>query len=124
MNIVDSCGWLEYFADGPNAKRFAKPLEDTGALLVPSICVYEVFRRLLQQRGRSGALEAAAVMCQAKVIPLTDALALATASLGCELKLPLADSVILAAARASGATLWTQDAHFDGIPGVRYFPAA
>ena len=121
MNVVDSSGWLEYFADGPNADRFAGPVEETGALLAPTICIYEVFRRLLQQRGRSDALEAVAAMRQATVVPLTDTLAIEAATLGCELKLPMADSVILATSRAFGATLWTQDAHFGSMSGVQYF---
>ena len=121
MNIVDSCGWLEYFADGPNADRFAGPLEETSTLIVPSICIYEVFRRLLQQRGRSDALEAVAVMRQATVVPLTETLAMEAAALGNDLKLPLADSVILATARAAEAVLWTQDTHFASIAGVQYF---
>lgn len=122
MNIVDSCGWLEYSAGGPNADRYAGPLEDIDKLIVPTVCIYEVFRRLLQQRGRSAALETVAIMRQGTVAPLTDSLAMEAAALGCELKLPLADSVILATARAFGATLWTQDAHFASLPGVRYFP--
>jgi len=122
MNVVDSCGWLEYFADGPNAEHFAVPLEDTSALVVPSTCIYEVFRRLLQQRGRTDALAAAAVMRQGTVVPLTDTLAMEAAALGYELKLPMAESVILSTARAFQAILWTQDAHFASIQGVRYFP--
>jgi toxin FitB len=124
MNLVDSCGWLEYFANGPHADYFAGPVEDTNSLLVPTICIYEVFRRLLQQRGRSDALEAVAAMRQATVVPLTDTLAMEAAALGLEHQLPMADSVILATARAFNATLWTQDAHFDSIPGVRYITSA
>ncbi len=120
MNLVDSCGWLEYFADGPNADYFAERLEDTSTLLVPTLCIYEVFRRLLQQRGRSGALEAVAAMRQAAVVPLTDTLAMEAAALGFELKLPMADSVILATARSFNATLWTQDTHFESMPNVKY----
>ena len=120
MNVVDSCGWLEYFANGPNAGHFAGPVEETSALLVPSICIYEVFRRLLQQLGRNDALEAVAVMRQAMVVPLTDTLAMEAAALGCELKLPMTDSAILATARAFDATLWTQDAHFSSMAGVQY----
>ncbi len=122
MNVVDSCGWLEYFAEGANADHFADVVENTALLIVPSVCIYEVFRRLLQQIGRSPALEAVAVMRQAKVVPLTDTLALESATLGHELKLPLADSIVLATAHAFDATLWTQDAHFASFPGVQYFP--
>lgn len=123
MNLVDSCGWLEYAADGPNADHFAAPLEDSANLVVPAVCIYEVFRRLLQQRGRSAALETVALMRQANTVPLTDTLAMEAAALGWEQKLPMADSIVLATARAFGATLWTQDAHFASMPGVRYFPA-
>ena len=120
MNLVDSCGWLEYFADGPNARFFAPQVEDTARLIVPTICVYEVFRRLLQQVDRSAALEAIAVMQQGRVVPLTSALAIDAATIGQEMKLPMADSVILATARDKNALVWTQDADFQFISGVRY----
>ena len=120
MNLVDSCGWLEFLADGPNAGFFARPLANTEELLVPTICLLEVFRRVLQQRGEEAALDVAALMQQGTVVDLDAAIALDAADLGHELKLSLADSVILASARAHGATVWTQDAHFEGLPGVRY----
>ena len=120
MNIVDSCGWLEFLADGPNAGFFARPLANTEELLVPTICLFEVFKRALQQRGEEAALDVAALMQQGTVVDLDAAIALDAADLGHELKLSLADSVILASARAHDATVWTQDAHFDGLPGVRY----
>jgi predicted nucleic acid-binding protein len=122
MNVVDSSCWLEYFADGPNAERFAAPIRDTDALVVPTIVVLEVFKRVLQQRDEGAALRAAAYLARGRLIGLDSALAVQAARLGTELKLPLADSVIYATARASGATLWTQDAHFQALPEVRYFP--
>jgi predicted nucleic acid-binding protein len=120
MNLVDSCGWLEFLADGPNAGFFARPLVDTGNLLVPTICLYEVFKKTLQQRGEEAALDVAALMQQGKLADLDGAVALDAADIAVERKLSLADAVILATARAHGATVWTQDAHFEGIPGVRY----
>lgn len=120
MNLVDSCGWLEYFADGPNADFYAQALEDLEKLLVPTICLLEVFKRVLQQRGEDAALQAAAVMHQGLIVSLNASLALRAARLGSELRLPLADSVILATARAYHAVIWTQDAHFKGLEGVRY----
>jgi len=123
MNVVDSCGWIEYFAGGPNAGRYAKALEETGSLVVPTICLYEVFGLLLRQRGRSDALEAVAAMREAQIASLTDTLAMEAATLAHAHKLPMADSIILATARAFDATLWTQDEHFTSIPGVHYFPA-
>ena len=120
MNVVDSSGWLEYFADGPNADFFAAAVEKVAELVVPSISIYEVFKRVLQQRDESDALQAVAVMQQGRVVDLDTAIALNAAKLSVELKLPMADSVMLATARAHKATLWTQDADFKDIEGVRY----
>jgi len=120
MNVVDSCGWLEYFADGRNAAFFAPAIEDTKKLVVPSISILEVFKRVLEQRGEGPALRAAAQMQVGHVVNLDAPLALLAAKLGLELKLPLADSVILASARAHDAVVWTQDEHFKGLGGVRY----
>lgn len=119
-NLVDSSAWLEYFADGPNAGFFASAIEKTGQLLVPTIAILEVFRRVLQQRGEDEALQAVALMRQGQIVDLTEDLAVLAASIGQEKKLPLADSVIFASAVRFAATLWTQDAHFEGLPGVRY----
>jgi predicted nucleic acid-binding protein len=120
MNLVDSSGWLEYFADGHNAGFFAPAIEDLKRLLVPSISILEVFKRVLQQRGESDALRAAAQMQMGRVVSLDASIALLAARLGYDLKLPPADSVILASARAYGARVWTQDEHFRGIDGVSY----
>lgn len=122
MNVVDSSGWLEYLADGPNAGFFEGAIEATDDLIVPSISVLEVFKWVLRERGEGDALQAAALMQQGHVVSLDPALAISAAKLGNDLKLPLADSVMLATARAYNADLWTQDSHFDGIPGVRYNP--
>lgn len=120
MNVVDSCGWLEYFADGPNADFFAAAVESTDDLVVPTLSLFEVFKRILQQRAEADALRAIAVMRQGRVVDLTDSRALGAARLSMDAKLPLADSIILFIAREYGATLWTQDAHFEGMAGVRY----
>jgi predicted nucleic acid-binding protein len=123
MNVVDSSGWLEYFANGKNATFFAPVIEKPGALIVPTLGLYEVFKRVLQQRDESQALRAVAVMQQGVVVDLTTAIALSAAKLAANLRLPMADSVMLATARTHSALLWTQDADFEEIPGVRYTPA-
>lgn len=120
MNVVDSSGWLEFFADGPNARFFEPPIIDLGNLIVPTISLLEVFKRILQQRGENAALQAIAQMRQGRVVGLDSTLALSAARLGFDRKLPLADSVMLATARAHDATLWTQDGDFESIEGVRY----
>jgi toxin FitB len=120
MNVVDSSAWLEYFANGPNASFFASPIEETAGLVVPSLTIYEVFKRVLQQRNESDALRAVAVMQQGTVVDLDVPLALSAARLSLEARLPMADSVVLATARLHDAVLWTQDGDFEGLPGVRY----
>ena len=120
MNIVDSCGWLEYFADGPNAVFFAPPIEDTKNLIVPAICIFEVFKCIHQQLNEDAALQAVALMHQAKVISFNDSSALYAAKLSIDYNLPMADSIILATARLEKAQLWTQDKDFEKIKGVKY----
>jgi len=120
MNVVDSSGWLEYFADGSNADFFAPAILDEANLVVPTICMYEVFKRLSQQRGKDAALEAMGVLYRGQLAPLSDEVALQAALLSLEHKLPLADSVILATAHTYAARLWTQDEHFKGMAGVEY----
>lgn len=122
MNVVDSSAWLEYFAGGPNAGYFAQAIEDVEHLVVPSICLLEVFKRTYQQRGESAGLQAVALMQQGEVVDLDATLAITAACLGAEDKLPLADSVVLATARHRNAVLWTQDADFAGLAGVKYRP--
>jgi len=123
MNVVDSSSWLEYFAAGPNASFFSAAIEKTDDLIVPSLSLYEVFKRVLQQRDENDALQAVAAMHQGRVVDLDAVLALSAARLSLAHRLPLADSVILATARAFGATLWTQDGDFEGMEGVRFRPA-
>jgi predicted nucleic acid-binding protein len=120
LNVVDSSGWLEYFADGPNAAFFAPAVEATRELLVPTLSLYEVFKRVLQQRGEGQALQAVALMQQGQIVDLTAAIALSAAKASIERRLPMADSIMLTTAQTLGATFWTQDADFKGVEGVKY----
>lgn len=122
LNVVDSSGWLEFFANGPNAGFFAPAIESTTDLVVPVICLYEVFKRIQTQRGEGAALKAVAAMQQGQVLAINSSLAITAASLSCRVSLPMADSLILSAARSLGAELWTQDSDFEGLAGVRYTP--
>jgi predicted nucleic acid-binding protein len=122
LNVVDSSAWIEFFVDGPNARFFEKPIRNSAELLVPSITVFEVYRYILKLRGREDALAAAAAMRQGRTVELDDALAMEAAELSLARGLPLADSVIYASAMLHSATLWTQDADFEGLEGVEYRP--
>ena len=120
MNVVDSSGWLSYFADDANASQFAPIIQATDILVVPAICMYEVFKRIMGQRGEEAALQAVGVMSLGAHADLTQAIAINAAQISRTRKLAMADSIILATAQAHKATLWTQDADFEGIDGVEY----
>jgi predicted nucleic acid-binding protein len=120
VNVVDSSGWLEYFAGGANASFFAPSIKATDALVVPTICMYEVFKRLLTQRGEEDALQAIGIMSLGILADLTREIAVNAAYISSDLQIAMADSIILATARAHNAILWTQDADFEGMDGVQY----
>lgn len=121
MNLVDSSAWLEYFSGSAHAHHVAAAIEAVDQLLVPTIVLVEVTRRVMQQRSEDAALQVAAVMHQGRVVPLDSAVALSAARVGVNHKLPLADSIIYATALQFGATLWTFDGDFAALPNVRYF---
>ena len=121
MNIVDSSAWLEYFADGPDAKHFATPLKDAASLVVPVVSIYEVFKVVLRESGENEALQVAAAMQKGTVVDLTAKLAIAVSKLSLQHGLPMADSIILATAQAFDATIWTQDSDFKDMSVVKYF---
>jgi predicted nucleic acid-binding protein len=120
MNIVDSSGWVEYLTDGANARFFASSIRDAENLVIPTICLYEVFKRVLMELGEERALDAIGMMSFGKVVELSREYAIEAARISTETKLAMADSIILATARAHDATLWTQDVHFKDIEGVKF----
>ena len=122
MNIVDSSGWLAYFADEPNAKHFLTPLDDTDSLIVPTVTIYEVFKVVLRESSENEALQAAVAMRKGRVVDLTASIAIAASRISLEHKIPMADSIILATAKEFEATIWTQDSDFKNIDHVKYFP--
>jgi len=120
MNIVDASGWLEYFTDGENADFFAPVIEDTDNLLVPVICLHEVFKRVIQMRDLQQGQILVSDMLAGRVIDIDESIALSAARISLEFGLAMADSLIFASARAYSARLWTQDIHFRDIPGVKW----
>jgi toxin FitB len=120
MNVVDTSGWLEFFTDGPNAAFFKPAILDEAQLIVPTICLYEVFKVTLARRGEEDALRAVGLMSFGKVVDLDREMALEAARLSIQYKLAMADSFILATAQACQGILWTQDEHFKSIPSVKY----
>ena len=123
MNLVDTSGWLEYFADSPQAPHFAPAIEDTEHLLVPAIVVYEVFKKVMLAFDENRALLAMGQLKLGRVVDVDEAIAIYAAKLSLEKRLPMADALIYATALLHDATVFTQDAHFEGLAQVRYFPA-
>jgi toxin FitB len=115
--VLDSSCWLEFLMDTPRAALFADILEDADALLVPVVTVYEVIKKIVRELGDDIASSSLVLMQRSTIVNVD--LALATQAM--RNALPLADSLIYATAQMYGATLWTQDQHFEGLPGVRYF---
>jgi len=121
VNLVDSAGWLEYFAGSPNAKAFVKTIEDTENLILSSVNLYEVYKKILIEKDEPHAIEAAGVMQQARVIDVDSVISLGAVKISFDYKIPMADSIIYSTARLYDATLWTLDSDFEGLPYVRYF---
>lgn len=124
MNIVDTSGWLEYLADSPLADHYAAAIENTEELLVPSIVLYEVFKKLTLAYDENRAFQAIGQLKQGQVVPVDEAIALYAGKASIEKKLPMADALIYATAVLHAATILTQDAHFEGLPQVKYFAKA
>jgi len=120
--VVDSSGWLEFFREGDHAGEFATVLSNPTELIVPSITIAEVCRYLYRFADGAAAETAAGAMCRGKVVPLDDTIAVSAARVGVALKLPMADSIVLATARAHEATVWTLDSDFEALPDVHYVP--
>lgn len=114
---LDSLCWIEYLRDTPRAELFASAAENPDQLIVPIVTIYEVTKKLHREISPKVAAYAEALMCRGRVIDFD--LALCRTAIGSTL--PLADSLIYATAQAHGAVLWTQDQHFEGLPGVNYF---
>ena len=117
---MDSSGWVEYLGEGPKSTAYARFFEKDHVILLPTIIVYEVFKKLLRERGVSFAEQfyAQARQLAESTIALDTDLAVHSARLSSEIGLPMADAIIYATAHALQAELITSDAHFSGLPGV------
>ncbi len=120
MNLVDSSGWLEYFTDAKNAKFFALAIENTKELIVSTINIYEIYKKILVMRDENTALEAIALMYQGKVIDVTSEILIEAARLSAKNGIPMADSLIYITARKNSAIIWTQDYDFKNLDGVKF----
>lgn len=122
MNLVDSSGWLEYLSDSKNADSFAVPLNDIKNLIVPTICIYEVFKVVLREKGENQALQSVALMKQGNIVDLTFEISIQSAKFSLDNKIPMADSIIYTIGQIYNAIIWTQDDDFKNLPGVKYYP--
>lgn len=121
MNLVDSSGWLEYLTDGKNSKYFAPAIENTDELIVSVINIYEIYKKVLSEKDESTAIQIIGLMQQAKVIDVTPSIAIQASKFSYEFKIPMADSIIYSTAIMNDSIIWTQDADFKNLEGVKYF---
>ena len=121
MNLVDSSGWLEYLAEGKNAKLFAPAIEKTDELVVSTINLYEIYKKILSGKDEHSAIQVVGLMQQAKVVEVNSTIAIQAAKFSFEQKIPMADSLIYITAKQNNATVWTQDVDFKDLDGVKYF---
>jgi toxin FitB len=115
--VLDTSCWLEVFDGSERAALYHKQAANIEQLIVPVITIYEVFKLLKRSVSYDAALRAATYLQRGLVVDIDAGLAMEAASNG----LPLADSLIYATAQLHSAVLWTQDAHFEGLPGVKFF---
>ena len=124
MIVIDSSGWVEFFTNGTLADEYAARIRAIGAIVTPTIVLYEVYKRLKRDVSEEDALVAVGAMRRSRVIPLDDSLALTAADVSLALGLAMADAIVLATARAFDAELITSAADFAGVPGVTYLRRA
>ncbi len=119
MVVVDSSGWIEFFSDGPKADAYARFLKEPAKVATPAIVIYEVYKKIKRERGEQMAKLCVAQMEKTRSVPIDQSITLRAADLSLEFSLPMADSLVLATARALGAELITSDTDFQEVPGAR-----
>jgi len=120
MIIIDTSGWLEYFTGGTNSKFFSTPIKNNSKIIVPTIILYELWKKISRERGEDKAVELVAQLKRYDIIPLDESLSISAAKISNEYKIAMADSIIYATAKKYNATLWTQDADFKDFENVKY----
>ncbi len=121
MILVDTCGWIEWLADGVLADKFQPYLEDAEALVVPTVVQFELYKWLERNRDEEAAMKAIARTTRSRVVDLDTSTALLAAELSRDHGLSFADAVIYASTRKHKIELVTSDKHFEDLPGVIYF---
>ena len=124
MNLVDSSGWIEFFLAGANGPKFKPVIEDRAHLLVPVIALFEVHRVLARKVPQDAVRACLDVMRLGRVLEITDAHAVTAAEAAQCHRLAMADAMMYSLAQEYGATFWTQDVDYQGLPGVNYFAKA
>jgi predicted nucleic acid-binding protein len=118
MIIIDSCGWIEFLVDGENAAEYEQYFQDSESIATPTIVIYEVYKKVLRERGEESAVIVAAQMDNTRVIELSERLSLLAAKLSIAHRLPMADAIVYATAKASECQVVTSDKHFVDLDDV------
>lgn len=121
MNLVDSSGWLEYLSGSKNADRFAPAIQNIEDLIISPIIIYEVYKKVISEKGEDAANAVLGLMSQAKIVQVDLSIAVEAARLNAKKKIPMADSIIYVTAIQNNAMVWTQDYDFKNLKNVKFF---
>jgi len=122
MNIVDSSCWIEYLMDTEIGKNIAPIIENPNELIVPTITMFEVYKKLSTEKNELYAKEIVSYMQTGTVIELNASLNISAADISRKQKLAMADSIIYATSLLYSAVIFSCDKHFENFPNVKYFP--
>jgi predicted nucleic acid-binding protein len=120
MTIIDTSGWLEYFTGGPNSDFFSTAIKKDPNIIIPTIILYELWKKISREKGEDKAIELVAQLKRYEIVPLDESLSISAAKISNEYKIPMADSIIYATLMKYNATLWTQDSDFKDFENVKY----
>jgi predicted nucleic acid-binding protein len=118
MILVDSCGWLEFFTDGPLADAYFSYLKKTREIITPTIVLYEVYKKIKKERNEEKALLASAQIKETQIINFSEYIALTAADISLSHSLPMADAIVYATASMKKAKVVTSDQHFKPLKNV------
>ncbi len=118
MIIMDSYGWIEYFAGGPLSDKYQKYLADPKNIITPVIVVYEVYKKIKRERGEKAALETLTHITRTNIVPLDETLAVKATDISLDFRLPMADAIVYASGVIKNCKIVTSDPHFKGLPKV------
>jgi toxin FitB len=117
--LLDSSIWIEIFRSGPLHRACERELKSAKQVVVPTLVLFEVYKKIALRASEDQALSALALITQHQIVDLSQEVALTAADLAIHHKMGMADSIVLAHAHTAQATLVTLNNDFASVDGVR-----